>query len=81
MGSFLTVLNKDGNSFLRSDQNGPDQILETKDYATSERTQPVKLRQEECGLGSEIPLSVPSLLEVCQKYIVYYMVTELNAMK
>lgn len=43
--------------------NGPDQILPAEDYTTSKRNGCVKLRKEEHGLGSEEPISVPTLLQ------------------
>ena len=39
------------------------QILPAEEYTTSKRNGCVKLRQEESGLGSEEPISVPTLLQ------------------
>ena len=40
------------------------QVLPTTEYVTSRRNGPVKLRKDENGLGSEEPISIPSLLQV-----------------
>ena len=39
------------------------QILPAEEYTTSKRNGCVKLRKEESGLGSEEPISVPTLLQ------------------
>ena len=39
------------------------QVLTALEYTTSIRNQAVKLRKEEQGLGSEDPISVPTLLQ------------------
>ena len=39
------------------------QILPAEEYTTCKRNGCVKLRQEESGLGSEEPISVPTLLQ------------------
>ena len=39
------------------------QILPAEEYVTSRRNGCVKLRKEESGLGSEEPISVPTLLQ------------------
>ena len=39
------------------------QVLTAMEYTTSIRNQAVKLRKEEHGLGSEDPISVPTLLQ------------------
>ena len=46
------------------------QVLPTTEYVTSRRNGPVKLRKDENGLGSEEPISIPSLLQVRLKF--YY---------
>ena len=40
------------------------QVLTAMEFTTSIRNQAVKIRKEEHGLGSEEPLSVPTLLQV-----------------
>jgi hypothetical protein len=40
------------------------QVLPATHYVTSRRNGPVKLRKDENGLGSEEPISVPSLIQV-----------------
>lgn len=71
LGNLMSVLHENANSFInaKSEQNGPNQILASTEYTTSCRSKPVKLRKEEYGLGSEEPVSVPSLLEdVAESY-------------
>ena len=40
-----------------------DQVQPAENYFTSERTGSVKLRMSEKGLGSELPISIPTLLQ------------------
>ena len=66
MGKLMSVLHQNAASLVntKSEHNGPDQVLTAQDYTASVRNQAVKLRKEETGLGSEEPISVPTLLQV-----------------
>jgi len=65
LGKLMNVLHQNAASLVntKSEHNGPDQVLTAMEFTTSIRNQAVKIRKEEHGLGSEEPLSVPTLLQ------------------
>jgi len=66
LAHLMTALHQNAAAVVNSKTqlNGPDQILPAaKEYTTTKRNGCVKLRKEESGLGSEEPISVPTLLQ------------------
>ena len=60
----MSALHKNAESLVttKAEHNGPDQVLTATEYVSSIRNFPVIIRKEDMGLGSEEPMSVPSLL-------------------
>ncbi|CAB4060694.1 ACSBG [Lepeophtheirus salmonis] len=61
----MTALHQNATKIINSNSqlNGPDQILPAEEFSSTRRNGCVKLRKVEHGLGSEEPISVPTLLQ------------------
>lgn len=63
MAHLLSALHQNAAAVVnsKSQLNGPDQVLISDSFSTTRRNESVKVRHEDQGLGSEEPISIPTM--------------------